>query len=91
MAYTLQENIAYTGNQPNFARDRVRDLDELKAADSKSYDIGHIVYCSAEKKHYKFVGSSEEYNEVTGYFREFGDAGETYEGLTEEELDNILK
>lgn len=70
MAYTLQENIAYAGNQPNFARDRVKDLAALKAVtDGTTYDIGHIVYCSAEKKHYKFVGVKEEYDEATGYFR----------------------
>ena len=93
MAVVIQSNIDYVGSQPNFERDRVRDLAALKAIqDKNTYDIGHIVYCISEGKHYKFAGINEEYDEVTGYFRVLIEEPEMIiDSLTEEELTNMLK
>ena len=92
MAYSLTENIDYTGNQPNFKRDKVSRISVLKSASDEDYDIGHIVYCSENKKHYKYMGSSETLDENTGYFRELIEKEEIeFDVLSSQDLDNILK
>lgn len=90
----LTESIILKNRQPNFERDSIKTLAGLKSAKPAHYDIGHIVYCQEDGNHYKYVGEKGNYDEVTGYFQILSvgvDGGSsTYEGLTIEEIDELL-
>jgi hypothetical protein len=53
------------GGSPNFQRDAVANVTELSAITQEDhiYDIGHIVYCQENGKHYVFRGRACEPNQ----------------------------
>jgi hypothetical protein len=67
---SIIESFDLYGTMPNFTRDKLNTLEELRNVNIWSYDVGHIVYCSETKKHYIFRGNSVEFDEEIGYFRE---------------------
>ena len=66
---SIGESIILASTSPNFARDRVYELSQLKNAKTKQYDIGHIVYCMEDGEHYIFRGSDTAFDDITGYFK----------------------
>lgn len=66
----IGESIVFKSTSPNFDRDSVKSLQNLKEVNTRQYDIGHIVYCEEDGIHYKFMGKSVELDETTGYFRQ---------------------
>ena len=98
MATTLIDNFSLYGDKPNFARDRVENTDEMLNFDvtTKKYDYGHIVFCVANGKHYRFMynynapPSESEKDADTGWFKEFvtgegGGGGVVVRVVTEEQ------
>ena len=81
----ISESIIFASTEPNFRRDRVKTLEELRNVKLKHYDVGHIVFCEEDGKHYKFWGENVEYDEKCGYF------GSLCDVITDDEIDNILK
>lgn len=65
----IGDSIVLKSSKPNFERDQVKALSDLKNARVTQYDLGHIVYCIEDGNHYKFVGKSIEPDENIGYFR----------------------
>ena len=65
----IGENLTLKSSQPNFERDKVLKLIDLKLAKPKHYDIGHIVYCDETKSHYVFRGENQPHDDVIGYFQ----------------------
>lgn len=80
----IGENIILASTQPNFSRDQVKNISDLLNVKIKQYDVGHIVYCVEDGRHYIFKGNNIEFDEMYGYFRVF------CESITDEEVDNIL-
>ena len=80
----IGENLILASTQPNFSRDNVKTISDLKNAKFKHYDIGHIVYCSEDDKHYIFEGDLVEFDETYGYFRVL------CESIEEGEIDGLL-
>lgn len=66
----IGESIVFKSTSPNFDRDSVKSLQNLKEVNTRQYDIGHIVYCEEDGIHYKFMGKTVELDETTGYFRQ---------------------
>lgn len=66
----IGESIVFKSTSPNFDRDSVKSLQNLKEVNTRQYDIGHIVYCEEDGIHYKFMGKAVELDETTGYFRQ---------------------
>lgn len=66
----IGESIVFKSTSPNFDRDSVKSLQNLKEVNTRQYDIGHIVYCEEDGIHYKFMGETVELDETTGYFRQ---------------------
>lgn len=64
-------SFGYEGTSPNFERDQVRTLAELKAI-VDTIDEGHITYVLENKKHYVFK-SSNSLDATTGKWRELHD------------------
>ena len=64
-------SFGYEGTSPNFERDQVRTLAELKAI-VDTIDEGHITYVLENKKHYVFK-SSNPLDATTGKWRELHD------------------
>ena len=70
MATKIPDNYAYSSQKPNFERDTLKTLEELRNdRNTVKYDVGHIVFCKETQEHYKFMGSSVDFDESTGYFR----------------------
>lgn len=69
----ISESIRLNSTAPNFERDRIDTLYELRNARLKAYDVGHIVYCVEDGQHYKFMGDGGRFgvalDDITGYFR----------------------
>jgi hypothetical protein len=65
----LIENIVLKSKKPNFERDSVKVIGDLLNANPNHYDVGHIVYCQEDGKHYVFRGTDSEKDDVIGYFR----------------------
>lgn len=76
MAYNYSQNVAYSGTEPNFERDRVATLSSMLTHDVslRAYDYGHIVFCKEDGNHYRFMydydnpPSDSEKDSVTGWF-----------------------
>lgn len=66
----IGESITLKSTSPNFDRDAVKTLENLKNASTRQYDTGHIVYCEENGIHYKFMGKAVELDDTTGYFRQ---------------------
>lgn len=81
----IGENIVLASTTPNFARDKVKTVSDLRWVKVKHYDIGHIVYCEEDKRHYIFRGEEIPLDEVYGYFEPFN------ETITTSELSKMLK
>lgn len=86
---SIGESIVLNSTSPNFARDKVATKAELKSARSSRYDVGHIVYCSEDGHHYKYLGTNGTYDEEVGYFGLFGGSGDS-ESISTSDLENIL-
>ena len=54
MSIQINNNFDYKGNQPNFKRDQFRTLKEMRLANGKGFDEGHISYCIETGKHYVY-------------------------------------
>ena len=80
----IGENLILASTQPNFSRDRVKTILDLKNTKIKHYDVGHIVYCVEDDKHYIFEGNGVEYDDNYGYFRVFCDV------IGDDEIDELL-
>lgn len=61
----------YRGPKPNFDRDRLKTVLELKRARDTDYDCGHIVFCIETQKHYIF-NKNNSTDATLGKFREMG-------------------
>lgn len=95
MAITLITNFSYKGKQPNFERDRVATVEDLKAVkpENQEYDYGHIVFCKGDGKHYRFMYNYDEpdeanYNNTTGWFQEHA-TGIIVRAVTQSEYDAL--
>lgn len=82
----IGENIILASTQPNFSRDSVKTISDLKNAKIKHYDVGHIVYCTETDKHYIFKGTEVVFDSEIGYFRLF----DSSDAITDTELDDLL-
>ena len=80
----IGESLILASTQPNFTRDKVKSILDLKNVKLKQYDVGHIVYCSEDGRHYIFEGDKIEFDEVYGYFRVL------CESIEDEEIDGLL-
>lgn len=96
MSLTILSNFSYNGKNPNFDRDRVATVADLKAVkpENQEYDYGHIVFCIANGKHYRFMynynnppNESEE-DAVTGWFKEL-QVGLVVQAVTQSEYDAL--
>lgn len=93
---TIGESITLKSSKPNFERDQVKLLSDLRNARVTQYDLGHIVYCIEDGNHYKFNGESETFSDTTGYFRllvggvESGGSECSCEGISIDSLSDIL-
>lgn len=73
---SIVTNFKFKSSAPNFERDHVKLISNLKEYGLGDYDRGHIVYCEEDNKHYVF-GTNIDYkgaplkNEKFGYFQEF--------------------
>lgn len=73
---SIVTNFKFRSNSPNFERDQVRKIKDLRLAEMCDYDIGHIVYCIENNKHYAFgidrnsINGTIKRNTETGYFAE---------------------
>ena len=54
MSIQINNNFDYKGNQPNFKRDQFRTLKEMRLANGKGFDEGHISYCIETGRHYVY-------------------------------------
>lgn len=74
------DNFDHRSKLPNFARDSFATLQEMRSCPDSDIDEGHISYCVATNKHYKF-NSSNSADETLGKWREWkgekGDKGDT--------------
>lgn len=73
------DNFDHRSKLPNFARDSFATLQEMRSCPDSDIDEGHISYCVATNKHYKF-NSSNSADETLGKWREWkgekGDKGD---------------
>lgn len=86
----IGENLILASTQPNFSRDRVRTILDLKNAKIKHYDIGHIVYCVEDDKHYIFKGDQVEDDDKYGHFRAFFDSIDSISSIKYNDIDEIF-
>lgn len=56
MPTILTDNFKFRSSLPNFERDRVNTLNDLKSVEDGTLDIGHIVYVISEGIHYIYKG-----------------------------------
>lgn len=73
---SIVTNFKFKSTAPNFERDQIKYLNDLKNAKLEDYDIGHIVFCIEGNKHYVFGVERDLYGNLlksneTGYFSEF--------------------
>lgn len=85
MAIIVGDNFSYKGKLPNFERDRFETLAAMKNADENIFDDGHISFCDEDKKTYRFL-STNEVDETTGKWREFGAGTPGGDTLTEDAI-----
>lgn len=64
------DNFDHRSKLPNFARDSFATLQEMRSCPDSDIDEGHISYCVATNKHYKF-NSSNSADETIGKWREW--------------------
>ena len=95
MSLTILSNFSYNGKNPNFDRDRVATVADLKAVkpENQEYDYGHIVFCIANGKHYRFMynydsQNNTDYDDKTGWFKELP-VGLTVQAVTQSEYDAL--
>lgn len=70
------DNFDHRSKLPNFARDSFATLQEMRSCPDSDIDEGHISYCVATNKHYKF-NSSNSADETLGKWREWkGEKGD---------------
>ena len=78
---SIVTNFKFKSNAPNFERDQVKKKSDLKKAGFTDYDMGHIVYCMQDNKHYTFATNKNKstgeliWNEETGWFSVFKAGG----------------
>lgn len=53
---TITDNFIFRSSLPNFERDRVNTVNDLKTTEDGTLDIGHIVYVISEGMHYIYKG-----------------------------------
>lgn len=53
---TITDNFIFRSSLPNFERDRVNTVNDLKTTEDGTLDIGHIVYVISEGIHYIYKG-----------------------------------
>lgn len=56
MPTILTDNFKFRSSLPNFERDRVNTVNDLKTTEDGTLDIGHIVYVISEGIHYIYKG-----------------------------------
>ena len=76
MAIKIGDNFLYRGKKPLDERDSFNNIADMKAYDETSLDEGHISYCKAQDKYYKFNSSNED-DPTTGKWREYNAGGST--------------
>lgn len=81
----IGESIKFGSQMPNFDRDKVKTIQELKNINIYKYDYGHIVFCEEDGLHYIFRYPEKQPDEITGYFEVF------VEPLSDTEIDDIFK
>lgn len=76
MAIKTGDNFLYRGKKPLDDRDSFDTISDMIAYDINSLDEGHISYCKAKDKYYKFNSSNED-DPTTGKWREYNTGGST--------------
>ena len=76
MAIKTGDNFLYRGKKPLDDRDSFDTISDMIAYDINSLDEGHISYCKAKDKYYKFNSSNED-DPTTGKWREYNAGGST--------------
>lgn len=82
----IKSNFTFKSSEPNFARDRYANHEEMRAVTVKDIDVGHIVYCESDQKHYIFKGNAVQNNSELGYFR----ALELHDTITVDTIGDLI-
>lgn len=81
----IKSNFTFKSSEPNFARDRYMNHEEMRSVTIEDIDVGHIVYCNSDQKHYIFKGNSVGFNSELGYFR----ALELHDTITVDNIEDL--